>query len=176
MHNLHQSQGETHAEQLQTYTRDSDDDREILSSQGRPPLWRRPADLAQGRTDQPAKTSELAVHERGLLVKALRRDGSAEAFELAGRIVLVKAGPAMPQQRRLPRHARATQRLFVRACRNVFDDHGQDMVTVNIICYWAGIDRGRLADHDDLFEETRGRLRDASPTWPCERWAASTCR
>ena len=60
-----------------------------------------------------------------------------------------------------PACARATQRLFVHACRNLFDGHGEDMVTVNIICHWAGIDRGRLADHDDLFEETRGRLGDA---------------
>jgi hypothetical protein len=29
------------------------------------------------------------------------------------------------------------------------------------VCHWAGIDRGRLADHHDMFEETRGRLGDA---------------
>jgi hypothetical protein len=56
---------------------------------------------------------------------------------------------------------RATQRLFVHACRNLFHDHGEDMVTVNIVCYWAAIDRGQLADHDDMFEETRGSLGDA---------------
>jgi hypothetical protein len=35
------------------------------------------------------------------------------------------------------------------------------MVVVNIVCHWAGIDRGQLADHEDMFEETRGRLLDA---------------
>ncbi len=134
---------------------------QILSSEGGrrffgdgPPSWR------QGRNDRPAKTSELAVRERGLLVKALRRDGSAEALELAGRMDLCRRGRRCLSGA-CPACARATQRVFVHACRNLFDDHGQDMVTVNIVCHWAGIDRSRLADHDDLFEETRGRLRDA---------------
>ena len=134
---------------------------DILSSQGGrrffgdgPPTWR------QGRNDQPAKTSELAVHERGLLVKALRRDGSAEALELAGRIDLCRRGRRCLSGA-CPACARAAQRVFVHACRNLFEDHGQEMVAVNAVCHWAAIDRGQLADHDDLFEETRGRLRSA---------------
>jgi hypothetical protein len=132
----------------------------LSSERGRRFFGDGPPNWTQGRNDQPAKTSELAIHERGLLVKALRRDGSAEAVELAGRIDLCRRG-----QRCLsgacPACARATQRVFVHACRNLFDDNGQDMVVVNVVCHWAGIDRGRLADHEDLFEETRGRLRDA---------------
>ena len=134
---------------------------QILSSErGRrffgdgPPTWR------QGRNDQPAKTNETAIHERGLLVKALRRDGSAEALELAGRMDRCRRGRRCLSGA-CPACARATQRLFVRACRNLFDDHGQHMVVVNIVCHWAGIDRGRLAEHDDMFEATRGRLLDA---------------
>ncbi len=134
---------------------------QILSSQGGrrffgdgAPTWR------QGRNDQPAKTSETAVNERGLLVKALRRNGSAEALELAGRMDLCRRGRRCLSGA-CPACARAAQRLFVHACRDLFDDHGQDMLAVNVVCHWAGIDRGRLAEHDDLFEETRGRLRSA---------------
>ncbi len=119
-----------------------------------PPTWR------QGRNDQPAKTSETAVHERGLLVKALRRDGSAEALELAGRIDLCRRGRRCLSGA-CPACARAAQRAFVHACRDLFDDHGQEMVAVNVVCHWAAIDRGQLAGHDDMFEETRGRLLDA---------------
>ena len=140
-------------------TRTTIDD--ILSSQaGRrffgdgPPNWR------QGRNDQPAKTSALAVHERGLLAKALRRDGSAEALELAGRIDLCRRGRRCLSGA-CPACARAAQRVFVHACRNLFDGHGQEMVAVNVVCHWAGIDRGRLAEHEDIFEDTRGRLLDA---------------
>ncbi len=134
---------------------------QILSSQGGrrffgdgPPNW------TQGRNDHPAKTSETAVHERGLLVKALRRDGSAEALELAGRMDRCRRGRRCLSGA-CPACARAAQRVFVHACRNLFHVHGEDMVAVNIVCHWAAIDRGRLADHDDLFEETRGRLLDA---------------
>jgi hypothetical protein len=38
----------------------------------------------QGRGEQPSKTIEEAEHEADLLAKALRRDGSEEAFDLAG--------------------------------------------------------------------------------------------
>jgi len=44
------------------------------------------------------------------------------------------------------------------------------MLTVNIVCYWTGINCGQLADYVDLFEEKRRRthtaLADAeAPAW-----------
>jgi len=72
-------------------------------------------------------------------------------------------------ERRLPgMRARGAARLRARLPQ-LFDGHGQEMVAVNVVCHWAGIDRGRLAEHRG---HLRGHARKA-PRRPRRRGRAS---
>ena len=55
---------------------------------------------------------------------------------------------------------RALQRMCVDATRNLFDDHGGEMLAVNVVMRRGWIELGDLID-DDIFDETRCRLGSA---------------
>jgi hypothetical protein len=105
---------------------------EILSSPlGRrfysdgPPMW------TQGGKRGPAKTAAQAEHERALLVKALVRDGGADALHLADRLDRCRSsqrciGGACPEC------ARAAQRVFVCAGGKVLERCSGDLVVIDV--------------------------------------------
>ena len=117
------------------------------------PRWR------EGRNCNPSSIAEQAAHQRDLLVKALRRDRGTEAIALASKLATCSS-----------RHrclsgacricGRALQRMCVDATRNLFDDHGGEMLAVNVVLGRGWIELGDLID-DDIFDETRRRLRRA---------------
>jgi hypothetical protein len=117
------------------------------------PRWR------EGRNGNPSKTAEQAAHQRDLLVNALRRDRGAEAVALAGNLTTCSS-----RRRCLsggcPICGRALQRMCVDATRNLFDEHGGEMLAVNVVMRRGWIELGDLID-DDIFSETRRRLRRA---------------
>jgi hypothetical protein len=77
------------------------------------PRWR------QGRDDRRSKTIEEAEHERDLLAKALRRDGSDEALDLAA--VLEGRSTRRPcTSGGCPNCTTAAQRVFVDGTRKAF--------------------------------------------------------
>ena len=55
---------------------------------------------------------------------------------------------------------RALQRMCVDATRNLFDDHGGEMLAVNVVMRRGWIELGDLID-GDIFEQTRRWLRRA---------------
>jgi hypothetical protein len=117
------------------------------------PRWR------EGRNGKPSTTAEQAAHQRDLLVKALRRDRGAEAVALADKLTT-----CLSSHRCLsgacPICGRALQRMCVDATRNLFADHGGEMLAVNVVMRRGWIELGDLID-DDIFDETRRRLRRA---------------
>jgi hypothetical protein len=132
---------------------------DVLSSNGGrrffcdgPPWWR------QGNA-KPSKSAKEARRERNLLVKALRRSGSAEASVVAGMLAACHLRrPCLSGA--CPLCMRAAQRIFVHACRNLFEHHNRDMESVNIISARRAIRYGRLHRHD-LFRGIDTRLRRA---------------
>ena len=128
------------------------------------PRWR------EGRNCNPSSIAEQAAHQRDLLVKALRRDRGTEAIALASKLATCSS-----------RHrclsgacricGRALQRMCVDATRNLFDDHGGEMLAVNVVLGRGWIELGDLID-DDIFDETRRRLRRAleDVNVPAVRW------
>ena len=117
------------------------------------PRWR------EGRNGKPSTTAEQAAHQRDLLVKALRRDRGAEAVALAGKLTT-----CLSSHRCLsgacPICGRALQRMCVDATRNLFDDHGGEMLAVNVVMRRGWIELGDLID-GDIFDQTRRWLRRA---------------
>ena len=117
------------------------------------PRWR------EGRNGNSSATAEQAAHQRDLLVKALRRDRGTEAIALAGKLTACSS-----RHRCLsgacPICGRALQRMCVDATRNLFDDHGGEMLVVNVVMRSGWIELGDLID-DDIFDKTRRRLRRA---------------
>jgi hypothetical protein len=117
------------------------------------PRWR------EGRSGHPSSTAEEAAHKCDLLVKALRRDHRTEAITLAGKLT------ACSSRRRClsgacPTCGRALQRMCVEATRNLLDDHGGEMLAVNVVLRRGWAELGDLID-DDIFSATRRRLRRA---------------
>jgi hypothetical protein len=130
---------------------------EVLSSSlGRrfysdgPPVW------TQGRKRRPAKTAAQAEHERTLLVKALVRDGGADALHLADRL-----DSCRPSWRCIsgacPECKRAAQRVFVCAGEKLLERLDGDLLMVNVV--WS---LGTIGDEylcsEEVFAATRGRL------------------
>jgi hypothetical protein len=117
------------------------------------PRWR------EGRNGNPSSTADQAAHQRDLLGKALRRDRGTEAITLAGKLTTCSS-----RRRCLsgacPICGRALQRMCVVATRNLFDDHGGEMLAVNVVMRTGWIELGDLID-DDIFDKTRRRLRRA---------------
>jgi len=117
------------------------------------PRWR------EGRSGSLSKTAEQAAHQRDLLVNALRRDRDVEAIALAGKLTTCSS-----RRRCLsggcPICGRALQRMCVDATRNLFDEHGGEMLAVNVVMRRGWIELGDLID-DDIFDKTRRRLRRA---------------
>ncbi len=117
------------------------------------PRWR------EGRNGNPSTTAEQAAHQRELLVKALRRDRGVEAIALAGKLTACSSRrPCLSGA--CPICGRALQRMCVDATRNLFDDHGGEMLAVNVVMRRGWIEPGDLSD-DDIFDKTRRRLRRA---------------
>jgi hypothetical protein len=118
-----------------------------------PPTWK------QGKKGRAPKTSGAGAHERALLVKALRRDGSDDALLLAQ-----KLDRCCPRRRCLsgacPECMRAAQRLFVEAAQNAVQQSGEDFSMVTAVCSCAIIPDADLCDAD-VFGVTRGRLAQA---------------
>jgi hypothetical protein len=111
---------------------------------------------------KPWKTAEVAWHESDLLVLALRRNGRGAALDLALR--LESCLPRCPcLSAACPACGRALQRIFVHACRNLFEHHARDMEAINIVSARRAIPYGRL-DRYDLFEGINRRLRRALST------------
>ena len=113
------------------------------------PRWR------QGRDDQPSKTIEEAEHEADLLAKALRRDGSDEALDLAA--VLDGCSPRRPcTSGACPICTTAAQQVFVDATRNAFGDPPGASVVANVVYVHAAVDDGALDGR--AFDALRRRL------------------
>lgn len=113
------------------------------------PRWR------QGRDDQPSRTIEEAEHEADRLAKALRRDGSEEALDLAD--VLDGCSPRRPcTSGACPICATAAQRVFVDATRNAFGDPPGASVVANVVYVYAAVDDGALDGR--VFDALRRRL------------------
>ncbi len=109
----------------------------------------------QGRDDEPSKTIEKAEHEADLLAKALRRDGSEEALDLAA--VLDACSPRQPcTSGASPICATAAQRLFVDATRNICSDPNHPLVVANVVYVRAAVDDGAL--DGGVFDALRRRL------------------
>jgi hypothetical protein len=114
------------------------------------PRWR------EGRNGNPSTTAEQAAHQRDLLINALRRDRGAEAIALAAKLT---ACSSLRQclSGACPICGRALQRMCVDATRNLYDDHGGEMLAVNVVMRRGWIELGDLID-DDIFDKTRRRL------------------
>jgi hypothetical protein len=113
------------------------------------PRWR------QGRDDRPPKTIEQAEHEADLLAKALGRDGSEEALDLAA--VLDGCSPRRPcTSGACPICMTAAQRVFVDATRNVFGDPPGASVVANVVYVGAAVDDGALDGR--VFDALQRRL------------------
>jgi hypothetical protein len=113
------------------------------------PRWR------QGRGNKLSKTIEEAEHEADLLAKALRRDGSNEALDLAD--VLDGCSPRRPcTSGACPICATAAQRVFDDATRNAFGDPPGALVVANVVYVYAAVDDGAL--DGGAFEAFRRRL------------------
>ncbi len=113
------------------------------------PRWR------QGRDDQPSRTIEEAEHEADLLAKALRRDGSEEALDLAD--VLDGCSPRRPcTSGACPICMTAAQRVFVDATQNAFGDPPGASVAANVVYVYAAVDDGALDGR--AFDALRRRL------------------
>jgi hypothetical protein len=109
----------------------------------------------QGRDDQPSKTIEEAEHEADLLAKALRRDGSEEALDLAA--VLDGCSPRRPcTSGGCPICRAGAQRVFVDATRNAFGDPPGASVVANVVYVRAAVDDGALDGR--AFDALRRRL------------------
>jgi hypothetical protein len=109
----------------------------------------------QGRGGKLSKTIEDAEHEADLLAKALRRDGSDEALDLAE--VLDGCTPRRPcTSGACPICGTAAQRVFVDATRNVFRGPAGAWVAVNVVYGRAAVDCGAL--DGGVFDKLRRRL------------------
>jgi hypothetical protein len=113
------------------------------------PWWR------QGRGNRLSKTIEDAEHEADLLAKALRRDGSDEALELAD--VLDECTPRQPcTGGACPICQTAAQRVFVDATRSAFRSSDVAWITINVVYIRAAVEDDAL--DGDLFDPLRRRL------------------
>jgi hypothetical protein len=113
----------------------------------------------EGRNRRHPKSFERAAHDRDLLVKALLRDSTPEADELAetlngcsGQKPCLSGG--------CPLCRRAMQKMWVRATDELFDANDGRMVAANIIWRKGDIRYGRLAG-DTIFARLDERLRKA---------------
>src|SRR5271167_3717911 len=109
----------------------------------------------QGRDDRRSKRIEEAEHETNLLAKALRRDGSDEALDLAA--VLDGCSPRRPcTSGACPICSTAAQRVFVDGTRNAFGDPPGALVVANVVYVYAAVDDGALDGR--AFDALRRRL------------------
>ena len=128
------------------------------------PRWR------EGRSGKPSTTAEQAAHRRNLLVKALRRDRGAKAMALAGKLTTCSSRHRCVSGA-CPICGRALQRMCVDATRNLFDDHGGEMLAVNVVMRRGWIELGDLID-DDIFDENSAPAAPRTPgrERPGSRW------
>jgi hypothetical protein len=113
----------------------------------------------EGRNRRHPKSFEQAAHDRDNLVKALFRDSTPEADELAETLNgCSKRNPCVSGG--CPLCRRAMQKMFVRATDELFDAHDGRMVAANIVWRKGGVQYGCLAG-DTIFARLNGRLRKA---------------
>jgi hypothetical protein len=125
----------------------------LRSDGGRRFFWDRPPRRGNAGS---SKSLEEAGHKRELLVKALRRSGSTAASSLADVLgVCSLRRPCLSGG--CPLCMCAAQRMFVYACRNLFEHHKRHMVAVNIISARRAIPYGGLHRYD-LFQGIETRL------------------
>jgi hypothetical protein len=116
------------------------------------PRWR------QGRDDRRSKTIEEAAHERDLLAKALRRDGSERALDLAA--VLDACSSRRPcTSGGCPTCTTAAQRAFVDGTRMAFGDPPRASVVANVVYVRAAVRDGDLDGR--AFDALRRKLEQA---------------
>ncbi len=115
----------------------------------------------QGRDDRPAKTMAEADAESRRLVNLLRRLGPRDddALDLSDRLAACSTDEPCVSGT-CPRCSLASQRVLVRAARNLLRREGGRWAMITAVHARSAIRYGDLANHDP-FELTRQRLRRA---------------
>jgi hypothetical protein len=112
----------------------------------------------QGRDDQPSKTIEEAEHETNLVAKALRRDGSEDALDLAA--VLDGCSPRRPcTSGACPTCTTAAERVFVDGTRKAFGDLPGASFAADVVYVRAAVGDGDLDGR--AFDPLRRKLDQA---------------
>jgi len=112
----------------------------------------------QGRDDRRSKRIEEAEHETNLLAKALRRDGSEDALDLAA--VLDGCSPRRPcTSGACPTCTTAAQRVFVDGTRKAFGDLPDASFAADVVYVRAAVGDGDLDGR--AFDALRRKLDQA---------------